>query len=126
MLCVFAPGGAIGAGALLQQLLISLWPGVQNVSMGGLSVDSYFGGIALGALCLTVGLMIKRSAPARGILAASFLFPLLWAILFFSAIHLSRQPTSAVRLAFSGIALAPLLGLGLAYALPSNKRLERQ
>jgi hypothetical protein len=122
MLCVFAPAGAIGAGALLQQLLISVWPGIQTLSVGGLSADTYFGVLALAALCLWVGVMIKRSAPSRWILAASFLFPLLWLFFFSFAVYPPAQAINARRVVFTLIALAPLLGLGLGYALPSSKR----
>jgi len=125
MLCVFAPGGAIGAGALLQQLLISAWPRIQTITVGGVSADSFFAAIALAALCLWVGSLIKRGAPTRPILAATFLFPLLWLLLFLFAVYSRPQTDSATRVAFSVIALAPLLGLGLAYALPSKQLLER-
>ena len=124
MLCVFAPGGAIGAGALLQQLLISVWPGVQTLTVRGVTADSYFAAVALAALCFWVGLMIKRSAPARWTLGASFLFPLLWWILFMFAVYPPVRGVSPLRVVYTAISLAPLLGLALAYALPSNRRLE--
>jgi hypothetical protein len=110
MLCVFAPAGAIGAGALLQLLLISVWPGVQSISFGGVSSDSYFAVVAVAALCFWVGLMIKRSAPARWTLAASFLFPLLWLLLFTFAAYTSAHGISPMRVVITASALAPILG----------------
>jgi hypothetical protein len=125
MLCVFAPAGAIGSGALLQQLLISVWPGVQTLTVSGVSADSYFAAGALAALCFWVGLMIKRSAPARWTLVASLLFPLLWLILFRFAVYPPARGVSPIRVVYTAIALAPLLGLVLAYVLPARQRLER-
>jgi hypothetical protein len=120
VLCVVAPAGAMGAGALLQQLLVSVWPAVQTFSVLDVSLDSYFADAAIVSLCLWVGLLIKRSAPARGVLVASFLFPLLWLILLLSMMLPPNHMSGAVRISFLVAAVAPVLSLVLAYSLPSN------
>jgi hypothetical protein len=119
-LCVFAPAGAIGAGALLQQLLVLVWPGVQTFSVLNVSLDSYFADAAIACLCLWVGLLIKSSAPARGVLIASFVFPVLWLFLLVVMIRPPNHMSGALRISFLVAAVAPLLSLALAYALPSN------
>jgi|HubBroStandDraft_5_1064220.scaffolds.fasta_scaffold619745_2 hypothetical protein len=122
VLCVVAPAGAMGAGALLQQLLVSVWPGVQSVSLLGVSVDSYFSDAAIIFLCLWVGRLIKRSAPPRGVFVASFLFPVLWLTLFLMMMRPPNHMNGVVRNVFLVAAVAPALSLLLAYSLPSNKR----
>jgi hypothetical protein len=126
MLSVFAPAIAIGAGVLLVQLLISLLPGAQRLSVLNVSLDTYFAVLILAALCLWAGAMIRRSAPARWITVTSFLFPALW-LFFFSldSVYPPNSGISALRIVNTLLSLAPLLGMGLSYALPSNQRLER-
>jgi hypothetical protein len=121
MLSVFIPGGAIGAGALLQQLLVSVWPSVQSLTIRGVTADSYCGAVAIASLCFLVGLIIRRTAPARWMWGASFLFPLLWCILFMFAVYPPEEGITALRIVYTAIALAPLLGLALAYVLPSKQ-----
>lgn len=120
LLCVFAPAGAIGAGALSQQLLVSLWPDVQGLSVLNVSLDSCFADAAIACLCLWVGRMIKRSAPARGTLIASFLFPLLWLVFLLVMMRPPNHMSGALRFAFLAAAVAPLVCIALAYALPSQ------
>jgi hypothetical protein len=122
MLCVFAPAGATGAGALLQQLLVSLWPGVQTIAVLGVSLDSYFGTAAIAALCIWVAVLIRRSAPGRGLRVASFFFPVLWLILLLAMRRPPNHLTGILRALFLASAIAPLLSLMVVYALPSNNR----
>jgi hypothetical protein len=124
-LSVFAPAGAIGIGALLQQLLMSLWPEFKKYSVGNVSLDSYFGLLAVACLTFWVGIMIKRSAPTRGALIASFLFPAIWFFLMQLAVYPVGTPFNTLRLVFELIAAAPLLAMALAYVLPSDQRLGR-
>jgi len=126
ILSVFAPATAIAAGVLLVQLLISLWPDAQRLSVLNVSLDSYFGVLILAALCLWAGIIIRRSAPARWATVTSFLFPVLW-LFFFSldSVYPPNSGISALRIVYTLISLAPLLGMGLSYALPSDQRLER-
>lgn len=120
MLCAVAPAGAMGAGALLQQLLISAWPEVQALSVLGVSLDSYLADAAIAVLCFCAGTLIKRSAPPRGVLIASFLFPLVWLVALLWLIRPPHHMSVAVRSAFLVAAVAPILSLGLAYTLPSR------
>jgi hypothetical protein len=126
ILSVFAPAVAIAAGVLLVQLLISLLPGAQRLSVLNVSLDTYFAGFVLAALCVCAGVLIRRSAPARWIWVTSFLFPVLW-LFFFSldSVYPPNSGISALRIVNTLLSLAPLLGMGLSYALPSNQRLER-
>ncbi len=121
-LSVFAPAGAIVAGALLQQLLISVWPGAQTHNILNVGLDSYFAAVALGCLTFWVGLRIRRSAPGRAMITASLIFPAIWLLLFQFAVYPPSASLSALRVVYTAIAVAPLLGVGLAYALPSNNR----
>jgi hypothetical protein len=122
ILSVFAPAGAILAGVLLQQLLISAWPGAQTHSILNVSLDTYFGALALAAASLLVGLIIRGSGRARWMYPASFLFPGIWLLLIQFAVFPVGSGLSALRIIYMAIALAPTFGLGLAYSLPSNNR----
>jgi hypothetical protein len=119
---VFAPAGAIATGALLQQLVISAWPGAQSHAILNVSVDSYFAAVVLACLTFWVGLGLKRRAPGRAVMAASFIFPIIWLLLFQFAVYPPSASLSALRVVFTAIAIAPLVGLGVAYGLPSNNR----
>jgi hypothetical protein len=121
-LSVFAPAGAIVVGVLLQQLLISAWPGAQRHTIFSVSLDSYFAAVALACLAFWVGLRIRRSAPGRAVIIASLTFPAIWLLLFQFAVYPPSASLSALRVVFTAIAVAPLLGLGVAYGLPSNNR----
>jgi hypothetical protein len=119
-LCVVAPAGAMGAGALLQQSLLSVWPAVQSLSVLGVSLDSYIADAAILGLCFLAGRLIRRNAPARGVLLASFLFPVLWLILLLLMMLPPNHMTGPIRLSFLVAAVAPILSLALAYTLPAN------
>jgi hypothetical protein len=121
-LCVFGPGGAIGAGALLQQLLVSLWPAAQAYTISKVSLDSYFAVVALAALSSWVAVIIKRSTPSRGVMIASFIFPAIWFVLMQFAVFPIGAPINALRIVFQLIAAAPIISMALVYALPSSNR----
>ena len=117
----FAPPAAIVAGALLQQILIWVWPGVQAHTILNLSLDTYFGAAAITCLTFWVGLGIRRSAPGRVMLIAAFIFPAIWLLLALLKVY-PTVPLGALRVVFAAIAVAPVAGIGLAYALPPNNR----
>jgi hypothetical protein len=119
---VVAPAGAIAAGVLLQQLLVSVWPGVQSHTIFNVSLDSYLGAVAIGCLTFWVGLRIRRSAPGLGMSIAALIFPAIWWLLFQFAVYPPAASLNALRIVYTAIAVAPLVGIGLAYALPSNNR----
>ena len=119
---VFAPGGAIVAGALLQQVLISMWPGVQAHTIFNVSLDTCLCAVIMGCLTFWVALTIRRSAPAHAMIIPALIFPLVWLFLFQFAVYPPAAPWNAVRVVYTAIALAPLIGVGLAYVLPSNNR----
>ena len=121
-LSVVVPAGAIVAGVLLQQALVSVWPGVQSHTLFNVSLDSYFGAVALGCLTFWGSLWIRRSTPARAMVIPSLIFPAIWLLLSQFAVYPPAASLSALRVVYTAIAVAPFLGVGLAYALPSNNR----
>jgi hypothetical protein len=124
-LSVFAPAGAIGVGALLQQVLIWLWPNFQRHSVGRVSLDSYFGLAAIAALTFWAALMIRRGAPARGARVASFVFPAIWFLLMQLAVYPRGTRLNTLWWVFEAIAAAPLLAMALAYLLPVDHALRQ-
>jgi len=121
-LAVVAPGAAIVAGALLQQALISVWPGVQAHTIFSVSLDTCLSAVIMGCLTFWVSLRIRRSAPARPMIVPALIFPVIWLFLFQFAVYPPAVPWSALRVVYTALALAPIIGVGLAYALPSNNR----
>ena len=121
-LAVVAPAAAIVAGALLQQALISVWPGVQAHTIFNVSLDTCSCAVIMGCLTFWVGLRIRRSAPARAMIIPALIFPAVWLVLFQFAVYPPAAPWNALRVVYTALALAPLIGVGLAYALPSNNR----
>lgn len=121
-LSVFAPAAAIVAGALLQQVLLWVWPGVQAHTILNLSLDTYLGAAAVACLTFLVGLGIRRSAPGRVMIFAALIFPVIWLFLVLLKVYPTAAPLSALGVVFAAIAVAPIAGIGLAYALPSNNR----
>ena len=121
-LAVVAPAAAIVAGALLQQALISVWPGVQAHTIFNVSLDTCLCAVIMGCLTFWAGLRIRRSAPARAMIIPALIFPMVWLFLFQFAVYPPSASWSALRVVYTALALAPLIGVGLAYALPSNNR----
>jgi hypothetical protein len=122
VLSVFAPAGAIAAGALLQLGLLSLWPGVQNHTISNVSVDSYCVVVALGVLCFWTGTMLWKRAPARSTILLSLLVPVAWLLSMLFAKYTPPTWSSSLGAVYLLGAVAPLLGFALAYARPSNNR----
>jgi len=52
----------------------------------------------------------------------ALIFPMVWLFLFQFAVYPPSASWSALRVVYTALALAPLIGVGLAYALPSNNR----
>lgn len=122
-LSLFAPAGAIVVGALLQQVLIWVWPGVQAHDILNVSLDTCLSAVAIGCLTFWAGLRIRRSAPGRPMIFAALIFPAIWLLLVSRLPVYPRVPLlSSVRLVYTAIAVAPLVAIGLAYVLPSNNR----
>ena len=53
---------------------------------------------------------------------AALIFPAIWLLLFQFAVYPPAASLSAMRVVYTAIAVAPLIGIGLAYTLPSNNR----
>lgn len=121
-LSVVAPAGAIAAGALLQRTLVSIWPGVQSHTILDVSLDTYFAAVALGCLTFAASLWIRRSAPARATIIPCLIVPTVWLLLSEFAFGAPPASLSVLWAVYTAIAVAPLLGVALAYALPSNNR----
>ena len=121
-LIIVAPAGAIVAGALLQQLLVWVWPGVQAYTVYNVTLDSYFGAVALGSLAFCAGLWVRRSAPARAIVIPALIVPTAWLLLFEFVFNRPAGLLNALGVAYTAAAVAPFLGVGLAYLMPSNNR----
>ena len=121
-LALVAPAAAIAAGALLQQLLISVWPGLQARTILNVSLDTCLCAVAMGCLTFWVVLRIRRSAPARAMIIPALIFPVVWLFRFQFAVYPTATPWNALRVVYTALALAPFIGVGLAYVLPSNNR----
>ena len=119
---IAATAGAIVAGALLQQVLIWVWPSVQAHTIYNVSLDSYFAAAALGSLTFLAGLWIRRSAPARAMLIPALIAPTIWLLVLQFVAYRPALSLSALWVVYTAAAVAPLVGVGLAYALPSNNR----
>ena len=126
LLRLLLPAGAIIGSALLQLALVSVWPGIQHRSIANVSVDSYLAVVAMFILSFWVGRVLWTRAPERSTLLLSLVAPLGWFLaLLWAAYHPRQLSLSALGFVLLFTALAPLLGLLLAYSLPSNQRLER-
>lgn len=121
-LALVVPAGAIVTGALLQQGLIWVWPGVQAHTIFNVSLDTCLCAVAVGYLTFLGCLVVRSSAPARAMIIPALIFPLIWLFLLQFAVYPPAAPLNAVRVVYTAIALAPLIGVGLAYALPSTNR----
>jgi hypothetical protein len=124
-LSVFAPAVAIFAGALLQQTLIWSWPGVQSYTIAHVSVDSYVGAVAVGLFSFLVGIRIWRRAPAHRAALLLGLVPVVWLLVLLLNTYRPPLGAGAPSAIYLFSAAAPLLGIALALAWPSNHRLER-
>ena len=69
--------------------------------------------------------MLWRRAPARSTILISLLAPVGWLLGLLFAAYTPPLALSALSVVYLFSALAPLLGIALAYALPSNQHLER-
>ena len=126
LLRLLLPAGAIVGGALVQLALVSVWPGIQHSYIANVSLDSYLAVVAMLILSFWVGRVLWARAPGRSTLLLSLVAPLGWFLALLWAVYHPRQLSfSALGLVLLFTALAPLLGLLLAYSLPSNQRLER-
>src|SRR4029077_15590160 len=126
LLRLLLPAGAIIGSALLQLALVSVWPGMQHRSIANVSVDSYVAVAAMLILSFWVGRVLWARTPGRSTLLLSLVAPLGWFLALLWAVYHPRQLSlSALGVVLLFTALAPLLGLLLAYSLPSNQRLER-
>src|SRR5579863_599667 len=126
LLRLLLPASAIVGGALVQLALVSVWPGIQHSSIANVSLDSYLAVAAMLILSFWVGRVLWACAPGRSTLLLSLVAPLGWFLALLWAVYHPRQLSfSALGFVLLFTALAPLLGLLLAYSLPSNQRLER-
>lgn len=121
VLSVVAPAAAIVLGALSQAGLVSLWPQMQRLSIGGVSLDSYLVAATILLLSLAVGWWLRPRAPARLALCISVLVPTGWLIVWLAAL-LVRMPPVRLRFdALSGVYLGcatfPLLGIMLGWKI---------
>ncbi len=89
------------------------------------TIDSYLAIVAIAALSFWVGTMLWRRAPARSTILISLLAPVGWLLGLLFAAYTPPLALSALSVVYLFSALAPLLGIALAYALPSNQHLER-
>jgi CDP-diglyceride synthetase len=126
LLRLLLPAGAIIGSALLQLALVSVWPGIQHRYIANVSLDSYLAVVAMLILSFWVGRVLWTRAPERSTLLLSLVAPLGWFLALLWAVYHPRQLSlSALGFVLLFTALAPLLGLLLAYSLPSNQPLER-
>jgi hypothetical protein len=129
-LAILAPAAAIVLAALLQQLLVTVFPTVQTHSIGMVSLDSHLEVVAMLGLSFCAAYLIKRSVAGRGVLIASLLFPTAVLVLILASQPLALSSHIAhgmngVRINLLLLAISPLLGTVLAYVVPSDNRLER-
>lgn len=125
LLRLLLPAGAIVVGALAQLAFISAWPGVQQRSIAKVSLDSYLTVGAILILSFGAGRFLLARASERSKLLPSLVVPSAWILVLSCAAYRPPLSFSALSLVFLSVALAPLLGLLLAYSLPSNHSLER-
>lgn len=125
LLSIFAPAVAIFAGALLQQIVVWSWPGVQTHAIGNLSVESYIGVIAIGLLSFWIGREIWRRAPAPKTAVLLSIVPVVWLLKNLLQQYRPAFTAGTLGVVFFLTALAPLIGIAAALAWPSNPRLER-
>jgi hypothetical protein len=130
VLAIVAPAASIVMAALLQQLIVTAFPSVQAVTIAMVTLDSHLEVVAQLGLSFCAAYLIKRSGARRSVLAASLLFPTVSLVLILASqpgvLSLHVAPgMNGLRINFLLLAIAPLLGMVLAYAVPSNNRFER-
>jgi hypothetical protein len=108
LVALISPAAAIVGAALLQVALQIVWPGVQQVTIRGITLDSY---VAVGALLLLsvlTGAWLRWRTANRFALAAALLVPVGWLI---ALLPHSRLAFNLDALMWLAAAISPLLGV---------------
>jgi len=111
LLAITAPAAAIVTAVLAQFALQTVWPGVMNISLDGLSVDSYLTVVVMRLLSVLVGVWLRRRGPNRSSQAASFVAPIIWFIAILLTKHPARALSSMETFLLLAGAVAPLVAL---------------
>jgi hypothetical protein len=128
MLKLFAnlalPALGIVIAALAQLGVTTLWPGMQLIPSGVVSIDSYFVVLLTFGLCFFAGRWAHTNVPTVTGAAFAAVIPLIWLVMtlrgnFTAPGHIAWFRPLTVFVMF--VAVVPLIGVGFGWGLSSSK-----
>ncbi|MBW8079006.1 MAG: hypothetical protein GJU76_13225 [Gallionella sp.] len=121
---VLLPALAILLAAFAQHILTIIWPGIREIRVPVVTVDSYFAVLSSGVLCFLAGYILRRRGGGRAgfvcamIAPTAYLCLLLWALIVQPLMELDGRIAWLHPITIFNVAAAilPLLGLVLGWS----------